>query len=444
MGHATARTRLTRRVTLISALICATAVIVAPSVRAAGRPDIRTLELSLTGGAATRAALSLDSDGDGWSDWAERLNGTDPKNPASHPLRSTVEIVGTTAYVQSVSFPDKLAVISLALPETTIPGSSLLPNVTGLAGITEDSKLSAQLKQMLGTLYDGGVLATLMASLDKGQASLPNFGSHTNGMDVTLIAGADVISWEQWKKIQEAAEFVRNNDVSIGTTTSGDPYIEVRNSEGVQTHVLGGDGSVSSWLINTVAQDDNSSVMFWTHLTNGEIDSYGKKVTHADGSTEYWDYDANGNETAHGTTPARGASPANTNQPAPTTQPTQPAATATATATATGKATGEPTSTATSSSSYSNPDADPYLVPTQKEIAERVAFLTGVRVHTIENPPTISSTLVPKPGVTDPADPACDKARCVFFYEASSPDLHRTAGGDPVPPDLADRRPPLR
>lgn len=434
MGLATAHTRLARRVALTTAVMCATAVFVAPTTRADDL-DIRALEISITGGAAIRAALLVDSDGDGWTDWAERLNGTDPKNPASHPQQVTLEIVGTTVYQQPVAFPDKLAIITLALPETTIPGSSLLPTVAGLAGLTPNAKLTSQLSEMLTTMYDGGMLATLLSSLDKGQASLPNFGVHSNGMDISLISAADVLSWEQWKQLQEAAEFVASNDISVGTTTDGEPFIEVRNSEGVQTHIRQDDGAVSSWLINNVPQPDGSTVMFWTHMTNGVTDSYGKKVTKKDGSQEYWEYDANGNETGHGTTPPRSSAGANTQPPPPTGKATDPATGSTQTS--------DPTSKPTASTSYSNPDADPYQPPTSKEIAARIAFLTGVRVHTMQNPPTITGTLVPKPGVADPADPACDKAGCVVLIEAMSPNLHRVAGGDPVPPDLADRVPPL-
>ncbi len=307
------------------------------------------------------------------------------------------------------------------------------------------------MKELLGSLYDGGILSSALASLDKGQSSLPGFGAHSNGMDVSLISAADAISWDQWKKLKEAADFVQANDVSVGTTTDGDPYVEVRNNEGVQTHVAQSDGTVSSFLINNTNLGGGASVMFWSHLTNGVVDSYGKRVTNADGSTEYWEYDANGNETGHGKTPPKTTPGGNTN--GPTTQPqgggttgNAPTGGTTSTGGATETATEDSTSkpTTTSSATYSNPDADPFVMPTDKQIADRIAFLTGVRVHTVENKPQVSSTLVPKPGVSDPADPECKGSMCVFFVEVVSPDFTNVAGGDPVPPDLANRTPPLR
>lgn len=445
MEHTFAHSRIARRLSLVSALAVAAIVVIAPMTRAADRLDVRTVSLSTTGSVASRTAMAVDSDGDGWTDWVERLHGTNPRDPSSHPLAVTAEIVGTTVYLQPPGFPDRMAVVSLALPEGTLAGSSILPSVTDVAGVTPNSKLGQQLKELFSSMYDGGVLATLMASLDKGKDSLPNFGTHTNGMDMSLVSSGDTASWEAWKKLMDAYEFVQSNDVTIGTTTGGEPFVQVRNSEGVQVHVRENDGNITSLLINIVDLGGGASVQHWTHLTNGSVDSYGKKVTNADGSTEWWDYDADGNETGHGKTGPKPSGGPGTNQP--TVQPTaDPTATAKPTGGGTGPtetATGDPTSKPTSSSSYTNPDADPYLAPTGKEVRDRIAFLTGVRVRTVENKPQVNSTLLPKPGVSDPADPACKGSMCVFFVEVSSPDLNQVAGGDPVPPDLADRTPPL-
>jgi hypothetical protein len=439
MAHTFAHGRLARRLSLVGALTLAATVVIAPATRAADQPDIRTLSLSISGGAASRAALTVDSDGDGWTDWIERLYGTNPKDPNSHPQQVTAEIVGSTIYLQAPAFPDRLVVISVALPESTVAGSSLLPTVTDLAGITPNSKLGQQIKQLLGSMYDGGVLATALASLDKGQSSLPGFGNRTNGMDISLISSADAISWDQWKKVKEGLDFVRDNNISVGSTTEGNPYITVSNSDGRQTHVYSDDGSISSYLENTVIEDDGTVVLFWTTMSDGVILSYGKRVTRSDGSSQYWSWDAAGNETGSGTTPpkpAGGSSPGGATGGATN----QPTGGTTATGGATGPTGGSSDSTdkptATSSSSYTNPDADPYVAPTPKEVQDRIAFLTGVRVRTVENKPQVTGTILPKPGVSDPEDPACKGSMCVFFVEVSSPTLHQVAGGDPVPPDL--------
>jgi hypothetical protein len=47
-------------------------------------------------------------------------------------------------------------------------------------------------------------------------------------MDVSLIS-AGPNDWEAWKKVMEAVTFVQNNDIGVGTTTDGDPYVTVHN-----------------------------------------------------------------------------------------------------------------------------------------------------------------------------------------------------------------------
>ena len=146
MAHTFAHCRVARRLSLVAALTLAATIVIAPMTRAADRLDVRTLSLSISGSAVSRAAMALDSDGDGWTDWVERLYGTDSKDPSSHPGVVTAEIVGTTVYLQPPGFPDRMVVVSLALPEGTLAGSSILPSVTDVAGITPNSKLGQQIK----------------------------------------------------------------------------------------------------------------------------------------------------------------------------------------------------------------------------------------------------------------------------------------------------------
>ena len=119
---------------------------------ASDEPDLMTMKLRIEGGYYTEKALSQDSDGDGWTDWVERLNGTDPKDPASHPTISHVEVVGTTAYVQSHQVPDHLVVIDLALPEGATTVTELAAMVASLAGMSEASPLHSQLMAGLDQL----------------------------------------------------------------------------------------------------------------------------------------------------------------------------------------------------------------------------------------------------------------------------------------------------
>jgi hypothetical protein len=91
----------------------------------------------------------------------------------------------------------------------------------------------------------------------------------------------------------------------------------------------------------------------------------------------------------------------------------------------------------------SNPDADPILVPTEDEVAARVAFLAGVRVRTVQDRPEVGTTeILPEPGVADPAEPECSNAGCLVFVEVQAPRLSNVHGGCPVPFELQGLLPP--
>ena len=415
------------------------------AVRAASdEPEIQTVKLRVEGGHYTAKALSLDTDGDGWTDWAERLHGTDPKDPASHPLASHVEIVGTTAYVQSRGFPDHLVVIDLALPEGTTTTADLMAVVGDLVGLSPTGKIREQLTAGLADLGSGR-LEEILKLADEAHGSVADgaFPGRTNGMDISLIS-AGPSDWETWKKVMEAVTFVQNNDIGVGTTTDGDPYITVHNGDGSQTHVFGGDG-VTSTLINQYTLDDGTTVQHWETIQGGVVVGYGKKVTKADGSQEYWEYDKDGNLTAHGTaqTPPKSPAPAPTatagGAPAPTSQPSsQPSAQPSSEPEPSTTASSEPVPSATSSGEHVNPDADPVLLPSRREIEKRIAFLSGVRVRVVQDgPQTPETPIVDEPGVADPADPECEHQMCPMFVVVYSPDLSDVNGGDPINPDHA-------
>jgi hypothetical protein len=286
---------------------------------ASDEPDLMTMKLRIEGGYYTEKALSQDSDGDGWTDWVERLNGTDPKDPASHPTISHVEVVGTTAYVQSHQVPDHLVVIDLALPEGATTVTELAAMVASLAGMSEASPLHSQLMAGLDQLGSGR-LDEIIKLTQAAHASTGGLPAGAHGRDISLIS-AGPGTWEAWKGVQETLTFVQNNDIGVGTTTDGDPYVTVTNNEGSQTHVFHGKDSISSTLITKFTDDDGTVVVHWTRIENGVVVGYGKKVTKTDGTQEYWDYDGDGNSTGHGvvqTGPVGGASAG----PGPSTGPT--------------------------------------------------------------------------------------------------------------------------
>ncbi len=438
--------RITVRTALAGSLAIALAGATALATRAADDPDLQTMKLQTSGGWATWAALQVDTDGDGWADWVERLQGTDPKDPTSHPGHVAVEIVGTTVYVPSVAFPDRLVVVDLALPEGTNPATDLLDTVGTLAGIAPTGKLHDRLSEDLARLTGGDLLSGMVAAADKAHGGDAGFGTRTNGMDLSLISSG-LGDWKTVKQIQEGIEFVQHNSIDIGMSTDGDPYVTVGNSEGSQTHVFGPGREVSSTLENFATDGDGSKVVHWTHLTNGVVDGFGKKVTHPDGTQEYWDYDGDGNLVAHGT--VKTGSGGATSQPSsqPTGQATaQPSSSATGAAqpssTGSSSTSSDPSSTSTPSSTssgdYVDPDADPIVVPTDAEIAARVAFLSGVRIRIVQDRPQVGvSDLLPRPGVSDPAEPGCSEKRCVVFVDIQAPRLSNVTGGDPVNPDWA-------
>lgn len=414
---------------------------------ASDEPDLMTMKLRIEGGYYTEKALSQDSDGDGWTDWVERLNGTDPKDPASHPTISHVEVVGTTAYVQSHQVPDHLVVIDLALPEGVTTVTELAAMVASLAGMSEASPLHSQLMAGLDQLGSGR-LDEIIKLTQAAHASTGGLPAGAHGRDISLIS-AGPGTWEAWKGVQETLTFVQNNDIGVGTTTDGNPYVTVTNNEGSQTHVFHGKDSISSTLITKFTDDDGTVVVHWTRIENGVVVGYGKKVTKTDGTQEYWDYDGDGNSTGHGvvqTGPVGGASAG----PGPSTGPTaggQPSSAPSS------QPSGEPSSQPSSepsgdastepepsaSASYVNPDADSVLVmPSRTEIAKRIAFLSGVRVRTVQNGPTLPETpILDEPGVADPIDPECKGQMCPKFVVVSSPELTVVHGGDPINPDHA-------
>lgn len=260
-------------------------------------------------------------------------------------------------------------------------------------------------------------------------------------MDVTLISN---VSPEDIKRLSEEAQkdwtFFREHSFEVGESTDGDPFISIRGDGESQLHIVRGDGSIDSTTFRTVLQGDGSVVTFWEEFHNGKTTGYGKRVKYADGTQVDISYDANGNETGRSTvkpTPADGATGGSTGGAtggASTSPSPDPSGGSSST-----EATTDPSAGA-SPSTYVNPDADTVgaiRIPTREEIAARVAFLSGIRARFAGRKPELDVTeLLPKPGVADPADPACEKSGCVFFVEVSAPRLSNVNGGDPVPPDL--------
>lgn len=145
---------------------------------------------------ASFKALVVDSDGDGWTDWVERLEGTDPNDPASHPQAVRTDLIDGSLYVQSSVFPDRFVVIDIAtLPEELgisieKGGIDALADLVGqLTGQTTLGKFVSEMtsSDLLGewTGQLDGILADAAKHMAKDD---PTMGARTGGTLVSLIA----------------------------------------------------------------------------------------------------------------------------------------------------------------------------------------------------------------------------------------------------------------
>lgn len=399
---------------------------------AGDNPKFDELELTLTGGAYSMAIMDRDSDGDGWTDWRELLEGTDPQDPKSHPLATVVEFVGTTAYLQSVAFPDRLAVVDLQPPEQ-VAGKDLISTLGPLLGFTAGSKLHQQLTDDLDRLVGSGLLEEILSAADKahGHGDAPGDapGRRTNGMDLSLISDG----------------FSDHPTVSGGVTNSGHPWISIDDGAGVtQRHVWGED--IKSWVWTRSTDAGGNVSVEMTYAVNGLVLRTVRTTVDANGNIiEEIEYDGAGNVVSKNGVPVNSSAP----QPNPAQTSAAPGGnTASASASpseaaspSSGSSGGASETPSASSSGYVDPDAGTYGggigIPTPREVAARVAFLSGVRARFADRGPLSAGTVLitDKPGVADPAEPECRDERCVVFVEVAAPRLGNVPGGDPVNPD---------
>jgi Bacterial TSP3 repeat len=355
----------------------------------AADPDrsIDDLELSIASRTYTAEYMTRDSDGDGWSDWYERLQGTDPNDPASRPGAVHLDIAhvdgATTVFVQSSAFPDHLVALDgLELPERVDSIGQFLDLVSQLTGQTTLGTFRDELDSAVKDAGGGDRLASMLADVSKHHGSVDiAMGGRTAGHLTALISAGGY---------------------SIGISFSGDG---VRITETSDSRDPTGTGHVG------VVVSLNGTRESTTHREYKDGVLVFSQTTDAGGSV----VDAN-------VTPLSDATTA-----APTTVKSDPAETTTvpdkpSTTTAT-----------TTKGDYVNPDDDStmFQVPTLAEAAARLKFLGGVRARyggVLDIP-----TEIPKdePGVHDPAEPPCEQDRCVAFTEITAPDLSRTSGGCP-------------
>lgn len=419
---------------LASVAVVLTGALWATSVTRAAGQDAG--EVDIRGGWATTEALSRDSDDDGWTDWIERLQGTDPHDPHSHPGAVTFDLLGTTLLTQSGVDPDRLALVDLGARKDLLGKSEpvgVLDLVSAIGALSPTGKLHARLAAGLAELQRPGVLEGMISAANdalgtKGGPSV--FNPKTNGLDLTLVS----VDWQSVETILQGVEIAKSHRIEFGETSDGDPFVRVSNHDEIQQHVFTDHGT-ESWLFTFEDQPDGSRVTYWTNLVDGNRVSFGKKVERPDGTWEQWIFDATGNETSHS---SGKVGPIATSNPSPSGGGPSPSASASAGSDPSTGPSEQPSASA-SESPFVDPEATPPHLPTPEEAAARAELLAGLLVYTAQHKPEGPSTpLLPKPGVVDPAEPECSQPQCLVFAEVREPGLHNRPGGDPIRPGFVE------
>lgn len=381
------------------------------AVHADDRPDHEIEIVAMDQHLLSYESLVRDTDGDGWTDWTERLEGTDPNDPKSHPQELRVDLLDGSVYVQSSTFPDRFVVIDLAtLPIEKTTFEALADVVGQITGQTSLGKFVSEMRSSeLGGRWSDqldGILAEASTMTSKDDGTL---GARTGGVLVSLIASG--IPGMQGAKDNSFVQF---------SSDGGDIKITVTMTD------MDSSGTGNAYVKEYV----NGS------LTSSSIISYKNGVA-VFGTTT----DASGKQTDAAVVPLSSAPPA-TSAPAPATSAPASSAPASSAPATSAPASSAPATSAPASSEpattekgdYTNPDADQYVVVvTAADVRARVAFLRGVNGNyrsTIELPKDWSPT---KSGVADPAEPDCEQSGCVAFtvFMTTTPDTS-TAGACPT------------
>jgi hypothetical protein len=384
--------------------------------RAADPPaTVETADLTIGSRAYTSEYATRDSDGDGWTDWTERLEGTDPFDPTSHPDALRVDIVDGTVFVQSPAFPDRLVALDdLELPETKESIGPLLDVVSALTGQTTLGKFRDRLDEELAGIFGdrvGSMLADATTHHDRGDLQL---GTRTNGALATLISAEIGMEGDCIKVEVRSSDDTGHTRTIIRFEPIPNPFTTTVTNWSTEKHLdeQGNGTIVTTKTVNLVVQSVTTST-----YVNGKIVKL--ETTDASGTPLEPPIEATPTQPHH-MTPATHTNP-------PTTEAAEsdhgPVTTA---------APKEPAPETTVAGGYSDPDADPILTPTDQEIEARIEFLIGVKARYGEVLQIPSEPDRDKPGVLDPAEPPCKDDRCVVFVELAIPDVEHVRGACPT------------
>lgn len=394
--------------------------LVASAVSADDPPRLDDLKFDASRTSLTAEAAAVDSDGDGWVDWYERFEGTDPNDANSYPGAAQLEIVDERVVLQSTNFPDRFVIVDLATPEVLKTPEAAMP---ALLGTVQDLRAGTSTGKVLQTMITefgkyGGSVPSLDGILGETQQSSGvsiDLGPRVGGIPMGLISGVYIgINDQGGLSVTLSRTWqARDNEVSVSVKLDYLPKTHDYTETGTFLAITEDGGYVTvEWL------NFNGTQMYCVRKVH---DSSGRLV-----SKQY--FDTNGKPYSP---PVPENTPETTAAPVTTVKDTN-----------TTVSTPASVSTPTTVGDYADPEYQRPQLLSPEEMAARAEFLKGLTGRfgsTIDLPPGPKE----KPGVSDPADPECEGPFCVLFTVVEAPDLSNVNGGDRINPSFLPEGPPI-
>jgi hypothetical protein len=213
-----------------------------------------------------------------------------------------------------------------------------------------------------------------------------------------------------------------------GHNSKGEKQVTITSPEGFVQLTFKHDGTTKAIDVDRsgVDADGNGEVVMFT-VVNGKVVSISVTTYEAGKAVKDTTWTPENGSTTSSVTPVDIKPTESSVKPTESSEkPTETSA-----GTATTKPTDTTKPTETTAGGYRDPEADPMVLPTAAEIAERVAFLVNVNARFGSTGVLITEIPKNRPGVADPEEPPCDDDRCTVFVVLGAPDLTKTSGGCP-------------
>ncbi|MEQ1699339.1 MAG: hypothetical protein ABMA25_04475 [Ilumatobacteraceae bacterium] len=400
--------------------------LVASAVSADEQPRLDDVQFDASRTSLTAESVSRDSDGDGWVDWYERFEGTDPNDPNSYPGAAQLEIVDNRIVLQATNLPDRFVIVDRATPEVLKTPEAAIPALVGMVqDLRAGTSTGKVLQTMIGELgkYGGSVpsLDGILGQAEKDSAIGVDLGPRVGGIQMGLISGLSaevggnqqgglsvrfVKTWDEATKpaqtvtfhyLPDDEAFIEHGVLVWSPTTGGTSTVEWYKVNGTET---------SRWLRHF----DSKGKLVWKQELDKDDNPVGPVITVT-------------------STPVTAA-------------PVTAAPVTAAKDTNTTVSTPASVTTPTTVGDYADPEYQRPQLLSPEEMAARAEFLKGLTGRfgsTIDLPPGPKE----KPGVSDPADPECKGPFCVLFTVVEAPDLSNVNGGDRINPSFLPEGPPI-